>query len=231
MLYDKRIQLSKIKNKGQGYVAKEKIPKGTVVLREWPVFEIPKNEEVVSEMFQIIYHMLHSVNKNLFMSLVPLTVEDSQYLEEDVREEFNRLKRMRKPLAKKIFNYIDENLEWDEIVLYGAKYICNAFEHNEKVAILIIGTRFNHSCLPNTVFGSEKDEIIFVTMKDIEKGDELCVNYMDITQNRKKRQEHLKHQYGFLCNCIRCTETIKKNQSKMTHEAVQIEKDRSERFG
>ena len=83
--------------------------------------------------------------------------------------------------------------------------MCNAFDFGKYgPAILFNGALLNHSCDPNVIFKQENKYMIFKTIKDINKGEELCNNYIDITLPKKRRLSILKSQYGFTCTCNRC---------------------------
>lgn len=81
----------------------------------------------------------------------------------------------------------------------------------------------------------------FVAVRDIEKGEELCDNYVDITLSHRERQKQLKYRYGFVCSCQRCDKVNLKrskmdktnddNDNLMETAAIQIELERLRRFG
>ncbi|TMW59728.1 hypothetical protein Poli38472_004797 [Pythium oligandrum] len=64
----------------------------------------------------------------------------------------------------------------------------------------------NHSCDPNcTVIYTRDGEAQVFAVQDINKGDELCISYIDVDQDIKERQECLR-EYQFICQCARCEE-------------------------
>lgn len=63
---------------------------------------------------------------------------------------------------------------------------------------------FNHSCEPNMLKIRQGRTLRFVTSRDIQKGDELCINYGDTNRNLGERRQMLKDWWGFHCDCIRC---------------------------
>ncbi|KAH9255708.1 hypothetical protein BASA81_006102 [Batrachochytrium salamandrivorans] len=75
---------------------------------------------------------------------------------------------------------------------------------------------FNHSCHPNAArsrpLGSVKGDqqsglgIAFVALRDIDKGEEICIRYHEGSQ----REIH--SAFGFWCNCSRCREPTAKAQ-------------------
>ncbi len=44
----------------------------------------------------------------------------------------------------------------------------------------------------------------FVALRPIEEGEELCISYVDDTQDWKDRNAQLEKFYGFQCKCMRC---------------------------
>lgn len=92
---------------------------------------------------------------------------------------------------------------------YYLEKICkNAFNFNRKTysnpCILFNGAIFNHSCDPNVLFVNKGDSMIFYTIKDIEKGEELYDHYIDVNLPFMERKELLYKNYGFVCKCERC---------------------------
>ncbi|KAH3902356.1 Set6p SCDLUD_002176 [Saccharomycodes ludwigii] len=70
---------------------------------------------------------------------------------------------------------------------------------------------FNNSCQPNLVKTRNGHQMFFKVIKDIEAGEELCINYgnntaMDISE----RQKYLFENWFFHCACTKCkTECLK----------------------
>jgi bacterioferritin-associated ferredoxin len=106
--------------------------------------------------------------------------------------------------------------------------MANAFELNGKPSLLFTGLLLNHSCLPNVIFGLKNKEMVFVAVKNINKGDEICDNYIDITLSKFDRMSQLREQYGFDCQCSRC---IHHDEFVYDKIAFNIEKERFASFG
>lgn len=66
-------------------------------------------------------------------------------------------------------------------------------------AILEMGSRFNHSCVPNTQFkwNTEKGMMEYRAGHKILQGEEITINY-------GHKRGHLKRYYGFECDCGSC---------------------------
>eukprot|EP01061_Rhynchopus_euleeides_P016093 TRINITY_DN27286_c0_g1_i1.p1 TRINITY_DN27286_c0_g1~~TRINITY_DN27286_c0_g1_i1.p1 ORF type:complete len:453 (+),score=192.50 TRINITY_DN27286_c0_g1_i1:185-1360(+) len=67
---------------------------------------------------------------------------------------------------------------------------------------------FNHSCDPNiqVSYCDDNDESLVVhALRDIRKGEELCISYIDEDAEYSVRQEQLLDHYLFKCTCVKCT--------------------------
>ncbi|KAL2071185.1 hypothetical protein VTL71DRAFT_12420 [Oculimacula yallundae] len=82
----------------------------------------------------------------------------------------------------------------------------NSFKADGGAAMLFdIASRFNHDCRPNVSRGfSKEDYIVFRAARDIEKGEELTVNYILRPGSRQERQAEFRARFGFTCSCECC---------------------------
>ncbi|KAI5960313.1 SET6 [Candida pseudojiufengensis] len=63
---------------------------------------------------------------------------------------------------------------------------------------------FNHSCSPNILKTRINQDLKFETLKDIEKGEEICISYGNFSnESFETRQLQLK-EWFFDCGCIKC---------------------------
>lgn len=210
---DPRIVQSLIKNKGRGFVALTNIPTGTIILREKPAFVLSINDNVVSDIFEILHQIFTCGNQkkiNHFLSMSPKTHQDFIHYQEKILLELKKLKIQ----SNRIYQFFKKKFSDDDILLFCAKYMSNAFEYGDSIAILFNGRIFNHSCLPNIVFYRCNDEMCFITVRDICKGEELLDSYVNITHDKKTRQSRLWNQYRFHCNCQRCLSNCKQLDTK-----------------
>lgn len=103
-------------------------------------------------------------------------------------------------------------IEFDHSVLfeYFCKICINSFSvldvnlNEIGSAIYIAESAFDHSCTPNAapIFSGMYMEIR--ALKEIKAGEKFTINYVDLKGNREKRQQQLKEQYFFDCECERC---------------------------
>lgn len=65
--------------------------------------------------------------------------------------------------------------------------------------------RVNHSCKPNVAnaWDAARAEKVLWAVRDIAAGEEVCVTYVRLLQERDQRRHRLA-QYGFLCACEAC---------------------------
>lgn len=103
---------------------------------------------------------------------------------------------------QKLLQFIDEMYELiDEH--------SGVFLNNEGVALYSLQSNCNHSCCENAEvrFLHNSSRLSLVATKDIEVGEEICINYLDHCarfKSREKRQHFLKENYLFVCRCQRC---------------------------
>ncbi|KAL7686399.1 putative SET domain, Zinc finger, MYND-type, tetratricopeptide-like helical domain superfamily [Plasmopara halstedii] len=103
-----------------------------------------------------------------------------------------------------------------EIMKLFGRVKCNAFTITENVTHESIGiglfphgSVFNHDCDPNCIVSFKDREMLVHVVKDVEKGQELTLSYIDVMQSSKMRQKELKESYFFECTCARCLAAIR----------------------
>lgn len=69
-------------------------------------------------------------------------------------------------------------------------------------AVFLGGSRFNHACRPNVVRVAEGRRMHFITSRNVEAGEELCVSY--VPPRAEQKRETLQKDYGFVCKCGHC---------------------------
>lgn len=80
---------------------------------------------------------------------------------------------------------------------------------------------FNHSCEPNCNFVGLRDgQLEFRTLKQVAKGDELCVSYIDLYAPRNERRGNLLYTKQFWCKCRRCTTPMDKSVDRFLNGVV-----------
>lgn len=91
--------------------------------------------------------------------------------------------------------------------------MCNKFVLSSPLDDVTLGIGFdpliccaNHSCEPNTVLIFNQPQTALRALKPIEKGEEILLKYVDVTNPFSVRQEELKKSYYFNCQCAKCKE-------------------------
>lgn len=67
---------------------------------------------------------------------------------------------------------------------------------------------FNHSCAPNIVKRRNGETLEFTTLRDIEVGEELCINYGNYTNEPVKIRRAQLSEWFFDCGCSKCIEEL-----------------------
>ncbi|CAG5100348.1 Oidioi.mRNA.OKI2018_I69.XSR.g16962.t1.cds [Oikopleura dioica] len=83
------------------------------------------------------------------------------------------------------------------------------FMDNEGVGLYSKQAMLNHDCEPNAEikFLHDNHKLSVVATRDIEKGEEVCISYLDghtLNRSKKTRQEQLSVNYLFHCGCEMC---------------------------
>eukprot|EP00127_Corallochytrium_limacisporum_P006542 Clim_evm14s230 gene=Clim_evmTU14s230 len=74
-------------------------------------------------------------------------------------------------------------------------------------AVYPLASVFNHSCAPNLVHYMELGAAGFLeirTARPVAAGEELNINYVDVTLPGKIRRSILEQEYHFVCDCVKC---------------------------
>lgn len=86
-----------------------------------------------------------------------------------------------------------------------AIYAANAFG-----SVFLLGSRINHSCLPNIHFAynSMLKEETFHAIRDIMAGEELTIMYINGTNRTRDQRKAELDKWGFTCSCPVCEDTL-----------------------
>ena len=193
------------KNKyGLGVHTTQDIPANTIVLKEKLYFLNKRPvDNCTKHKIEIIKKMLNEENsKSYLLNLTPYKLDNTMNIynyNDDVKD-----------LHMKYLPELDPNT----MLLYLYKITRNSFNYNyysdySVGAFCFYGTKLNHSCEPNVDYHLNKqdDTIIFKTTKDIKADGELFISYIDVNHCKCSRQNNLKEDYGFDCECEKCKTT------------------------
>ncbi|KAG1663211.1 hypothetical protein FOA52_011304 [Chlamydomonas sp. UWO 241] len=85
-----------------------------------------------------------------------------------------------------------------------ANFNCHELESKDS-ALFVIGSKVEHSCLPNTSYGSRADQLIYTAVRPIAAGDRISFAYVPTSQQDTQERRELLHTTRlFLCACERC---------------------------
>ena len=182
-------------DKGRSVIATENIKKNTLIFVDTVTFHSNDN-------FEIIYNILNSNDQELlnkYFNLVPHKVDKDFISKEEILEELNNSK------YKSYF----KNMDISTVRILFEKLNRNVFLFNENAKVeegglFIDSIYFNHSCSPNVEYDIINDKIYFYTDRDIYKGEELYISYIDTFKERSERKKELLKGYGFECKCELC---------------------------
>lgn len=99
-----------------------------------------------------------------------------------------------------------------------SRHLCNSFgiwelpitpdSENLGSAMYPSASYFNHSCDPNVAKVRQGRTMIFVTAREVQAGEELCISYGHTERGLDERRQVLQDWWGFVCNCTRCIREI-----------------------
>ncbi|EED12492.1 SET domain containing protein [Talaromyces stipitatus ATCC 10500] len=178
------IEVRESPGKGLGVFAKDNIPRGTRILAESSLLKVENDNPDAKKILQAFEDLTPS-QQSSYLELHRYTFDsDKQILEAQMGQ------------------------TWDEMAEMHRK-VLNIYTANSFPSIYLLGSRFNHSCVPNTThsYHPSLDKETFHTIQDITAGEELLITYIDGSNwDRSRRQKYLQ-KWGFQCNCPVCEDT------------------------
>ena len=201
--------------KGNHYIAKEDIKEGTLLIVEIPLISVYETEiKKFSSTFEKFQKMGFSTNE-LALEILFTNFKDriefkeeKKYLIEKISQlssfELNNMKKTKEERMKS-FEYSDDNIR--DIISTNA--ILTLRNDRKKIApielcygLYINCSFFNHSCDPNCFYYGIANMLIVKTIKDIKKGEELTVSYIEPKPAYMRKNELSK--WEFICECKYC---------------------------
>lgn len=172
------LMTSNIPGGGLGYVAIKDIPKGTLLLEEYPLFRLP---EGVTD--KDVQNCLAGRSPTIQQHVMSLFI-GHRYLS--------------------FGNYLGRFLT--NALPCGTQTIGGIIRN--VAGLFPLAARFNHSCAPNVAFqwNSQEEVMRFYAMTDITQAQELCIAYdvSSLLLTRSDRRARLQMQAGFRCGCTCC---------------------------
>ena len=223
-----KIEIKNDKIKGISIYAKEKINKGEIIVVSKAIIaDNLKNEKNKKNM----YLQYDNPDKEEYEKTGKiLTYKENNELQNKLSynisnypEDYNELLYLFD--GRNSNQNLEDRLKIKEIDL---KKIQRIFKFNSKILIFddnplsegiwFYPSLFNHSCIPNCFQFGFGDILIITAINDIEKNNELTINYLNNDIPFDMRQNILKEKYDFNCNCELCN--YEKNKFKNCEEKI-----------
>lgn len=220
-----------VPGKGKGLIATRKIVQGTRIICEEPILKVPNVKEDIG-----------LTGRSLFLRLLTSRVEALS--PNKLRQFLALFNPLANVPALKYFGTIQVNgLELDSFTT-AARYPSlntNAVasieteagdDDFEEVGVFAHASRINHDCegnVYNSWNGLTKRYTIHA-LQDIEKGEEITINYIESHIPRHERQARLRVQYKFNCTCRLCTLPSQQSQ-KHDNNMMDLRKHRLDTLG
>lgn len=187
------IEVRESAGKGLGVFAKSKIPRGTRILSERALLKVNREQNSNAKDIVLAFEQLPSSQRELFLKLHGYTCDSFKRAAEREMEQ-----------------------AWQDISELNRKvlaiYAANAFGD-----VFLLGSRINHSCLPNVHFAYNpmlKKET-FHAIRDIMAGEELTIMYFNAINRTKAQRKAESDKWGFSCSCPVCEDTMQGRQREM----------------
>jgi hypothetical protein len=139
---------------------------------------------------------------------------------------FNALIHTDQQAYLSLFSYVDPNFKreveqglrmpWNAIDARVRKVLAIAITNMFNQGVFLLGSRINHSCIPNVhfAFNQNLNKATFHAVREIDKGEELTLSYIDsANRTRAIRQSELAPR-GFKCTCPACKNTRKSRKAE-----------------
>lgn len=220
--------------KGGGVVACQRIPRGTIVMREAPLLSI-RGEEVGESDLNDTARWSSRRLASRFNKQFPAIWQKFSRLPEEAKGRYLALadttthSKRQRALIDRLRSEGEISKTWEKVfsltsvpapVLDAALHTegmksvegifctnCIPGARNEQAVYSTI-CRVNHSCVANAAYKWREDERMQVVLatRDIEAGEEICVSYFDGRfQSMQKRKDRTVFSWGFECQCEACS--------------------------
>ena len=199
--------------KGVHYIAKSDIKEGTLLIVEIPILSIYEAEiKKFSSTFEKFQKMGFTHNElaieilyTIFKDRIEFAEEKNNLLNQITQLSSLKNGKMTKEERIKNFEFNDDNIK--EIISNNA--ILTVRNERKKITptelcygLYINSSFFNHSCNPNCFYFGIANMLIVKAIKDIKKGEELTVSYIEPKPMALRKNELLK--WDFTCDCLYC---------------------------
>lgn len=179
-------------------ISEQDINKDELLIIEFPEFNLFGEKNIDRTLQTIQLYLMNKTNKYI-KDLYPRTYD---YKKTEMINSIHKLIKSIKNISNDIYTFF-QTYSKEEIELYFAKYLYNAFEGYDFGPLTLPKiAKLNHSCKPNVRFSFNKNNgcmYVYAT-RDINRGNEICDSYLENKQI-KDHKIYLEQHYGFICNC------------------------------
>ena len=194
----------RIEGKGNGLRAIKDISYGEVIIIEEPVMQIEKVVIKKANPWRKLEKFPESMRESMKAQLEGQLLQLNETSEKCLKEYFNKISSDKQTEVMRLYDCHQVK----EKTLLGIVSTNGLIQQNGKTLVFIEISKLNNSCLPNVAFEFVPPYGRIFAVKDIQKGEELCMDYGGYGSrfsSLKDRKEMLKDQYDFDCVCELCT--------------------------
>ncbi|ESK88030.1 set domain-containing protein 5 [Moniliophthora roreri MCA 2997] len=205
ILHDRTIfKVVKMRGKGMGMIAVRDIKQGELVISEKPLLLAPADEiprSFISDLFQNWNQS--QTNALLSLSWSKLKTNDTINMNPSTQTEEERY-------------FMTEGIIQNNAVALrkGGEPYLSVFPRM---------ARINHACAGsfNMMFSwrEAEEELRVYAIKDVKRGEELTITYIESRRPKEERIKHLEDAYGFTCTCHECSLPVE--ESKVRDEKME----------
>ena len=169
--------LQEIRGKGLGVIAAAKISKGTRILSESALLRVPRSTDSKKQVGKALAKAISALNEDQRQAFLSL----HNAFEDEATRELGIVRTNALPLGS--------NAATGGIFLEAA--------------------RINHACIQNAqnTWNEDLQRLTIHAIRDIDKGEEITIMYLQERTNRSARQLVLQRQFRFTCSCQLCALT------------------------
>lgn len=175
------VEVRESQGKGLGIFAIANIPRGTRVIAEAALLKLDRKSGDARNILQA-FNSLPTAEQNLYLELHGFACAAFRRAAE---QEMGQSWQSMPELQRRVL----------------AIFAANAFGD-----VFFLGSRINHSCIPNINFAynSVLEKETFHAVRDITAGEELTISYNNgANRTKSQRQDELSN-WGFVCTCAVC---------------------------
>ncbi|PWY70052.1 SET and MYND domain protein [Aspergillus eucalypticola CBS 122712] len=129
--------------------------------------------------------------------------------------------------SKAIKAYSGTEMSEEVISAMGAKLDLNSFNLTnavyDRLGVYLhpYAAIFNHSCDHNAAVSFDGPNLHIKAIRPIQKGEQIFITYIDVTDPYPIRQHNLQSRYYFTCHCSKCTSEAASPTATTLHPAQQ----------